>query len=218
MDQVVIHTCSSIMLISLENIIQTYNLKIQGVIHIGAHYGEEYDDYVKVGIKNMMFFEPIKASCEKLMKKVVCSDTVQVFRIALGNKTGLDEMNVEKANQGQSNSLLLPGTHLTQYPQIKFVGKEQVVVMRLDDIVFDRSQFNMINIDVQGYELEVFKGAIETLPFIDVIYSEINTEQVYRGCCQVEELDEFLGKFGFSRVMTDLSPKSWGDAVYLKQK
>ena len=206
------------MLIPLKNIRKTYNLSIRGVIHIGAHYGEEYEDYVKAEIKNMMFFEPIKSSCEKLMERVVCSDNVQVFRIALGNKTGLDEMNVEKANQGQSNSLLLPGTHLTQYPQIKFVGKEQVVVMRLDDISFDRSEFNMINIDVQGYELEVFRGAVETLSHVDIIYSEINTEQVYQGCCQVEELDEFLGKFGFTRVMTDLSPKSWGDAVYLKQK
>lgn len=206
------------MLIPLKNIIQKYNLKIQGVIHIGAHYGEEYEDYVKMGIPYMMFFEPVKATCEKLMEKVVCSDKVQVYRIALGNRTGIAEMYIEKANNGQSNSLLAPGTHLTQYPQIPFVGKEQVVVMELDSIVFDHSKFNMINIDAQGYELEVFKGAVKTLSNIDIIYSEINTEQVYQGCCQVEELDEFLGGFGFKRVLTDLSPKSWGDALYLKQK
>ena len=36
-----------------------YKLDIQGVIHIGAHYGQEYSAYVRLGVKNMMFFEPV---------------------------------------------------------------------------------------------------------------------------------------------------------------
>ena len=33
------------MLLDLENMISKYNLNITGVIHIGAHIGQEYDSY-----------------------------------------------------------------------------------------------------------------------------------------------------------------------------
>jgi hypothetical protein len=74
----------------------------------------------------------------------------------------------------------------------------------------------MINIDVQGYELEVFKGAVKTLEIIDIIYAEINLEELYKDCVLVDELDAFLRKFGFIRILTQLAHKSWGDALYLK--
>lgn len=79
----------------------------------------------------------------------------------------------------------------------------------------------MINIDVQGFELEVFKGAVDTLPFIDIIYAEVNFEEVYKDCCLVGVLDKFLSRFDFKRVFTRDSKnakdrKTWGDALYVK--
>ena len=38
------------MMMNLENIVKKYNLQIEGVIHIGAHHGQEYKDYKKQGI------------------------------------------------------------------------------------------------------------------------------------------------------------------------
>lgn len=202
------------MLISLDKIINDFNPKIKGVLHIGAHYGEEYSDYVRYGIKNMIFFEPVKANYQELIYRI---PHVTAFNLALGNETGTKEIYIETANQGQSCSLLEPGTHLKQYPSITFPDKEIVRINKLDNVEFDRTDFNMINIDVQGYELEVFKGAKETLKTIDIIYSEVNFEEVYKGCCLIGELDEFLKDYGFVRVLTDDSPKSWGDALYLKR-
>lgn len=51
---------------------------------------------------------------------------------------------------------------------------------------------------------------------IDIIYTEVNFEEVYKGCCLVGELDNFLKEWGFTRVLTDDTPKLWGDALYLK--
>ncbi|MBK5202107.1 MAG: FkbM family methyltransferase [Prolixibacteraceae bacterium] len=204
------------MLIKLDKIIKDFNLNIRGVLHIGAHYGEEYQDYKKQGIENMMFFEPIVASCDELHRRIATDDNIRIFNIALGNMTGEKEMYVETANNGQSCSLLEPGTHLYQYPGVIFDKKEIVKVQKLDNIFIRHDLYNMINIDVQGYELEVFKGAVETLPFIDIIYTEVNFEEVYKGCCLVGDLDNFLKEFGFQRVLTDSTPKTWGDALYLK--
>lgn len=207
------------MMMSLENIVKKYDLNIKGVLHIGAHYGQEYKEYDKQGIKNMIFFEPVKANYQKLTEYLSTFEkegNIKLYKIALGNATGEKEMFIETVNQGQSCSLLEPGTHLKSYPKIKFDKKESVVINKLDNIFFDRNLFNMINIDVQGYELEVFKGAVKTLETIDIIYSEINFEEVYKGCVHVEDLDKFLGKFGFIRILTDAKPKTWGDALYLK--
>jgi hypothetical protein len=88
---------------------------------------------------------------------------------------------------------------------------------KLDNILFIRNDFNMINIDVQGYELEVFKGAVETLNTIDYIYTEVNFVEMYKNCCIVNKLDIFLREHGFKRVLTNSDPKTWGDALYLKQ-
>jgi len=204
------------MLIPLNQIVLQYNLHINGVIHVGAHIGQEYPDYVYHGIKNMLFFEPVPVTFKTLLENITLSDTVKAYNIALGNETGVRDMYIEKVNTGQSSSLLEPGTHLEMYPHIIFDNKEEIRIDKLDNIEFDRASFNMINIDIQGFELEMFKGAIKTLPFIDIIYTEINTTKVYKDCCLVEELDDFLELFGFTRVLTDLAPIQWGDALYLK--
>jgi len=204
------------MTIPLNKIITDYGVDIRGVLHIGAHCGQEYQDYVKQGIRNMIFFEPAATSYATLVKILPKEKDIRTFNLALGNEVGKKEMYVETANRGMSNSLLEPGTHLTLYPGIQFNDREMVSIDKLDNIDFNRSLYNMINIDVQGYELEVFKGAVKTLPYIDIIYTEINLEQVYKGCCQVEDLDMFLKRFCFIRVLTKAPNKTWGDALYLK--
>jgi FkbM family methyltransferase len=207
------------MIIKLENIIQKYDLDITGVIHIGAHWGEEYIDYSKCGIHNMVFVEPIKSNYEMLIDWLPKSKDILTFNLALGDEVGSKEMFVEHYNKGQSCSMLAPGTHLKHYPNIKFDTKETVWVTKLDMLPIDRTLYNMINIDVEGYELEVFKGGLGTLSSIDIIYSEVSFEEVHIGCCRVEDLDAFLGEYGFVRVLTEEKYRylGWGDALYLRK-
>jgi len=204
------------MLVTLHNLVKKYNLRIKGVIHIGAHYGQEYPDYVREKVANMVFFEPAALSYEKLIKVLPEADNVLAFKYALGNRVGTAKMYTEKANQGMSSSLLEPKDHLVYSPTITFDTVEKVKITKLDNVPLDHTLYNMINIDVQGYELEVFKGAVETLKHIDIIYSEINCEELYKDCVQLNELDAFLKKHNFIRIFTHMAHKSWGDALYLK--
>ena len=205
------------MIITLDQIVKDYKLQIKGVLHVGAHVGQEYPDYVRHGIKNIIFFEPVKETYRKLLEVIGNDPKVQSYNIALGNETAEREMWIETVNQGMSSSLLEPGTHLITYPKITFPTKEKVQVRKLDDIKFPRLNYNMNNMDVQGFELEVLKGSPKTLDTIDIIYTEINTEEVYKKCANVRMLDVFLLEFGFVRVLTHMACKSWGDALYLKK-
>jgi FkbM family methyltransferase len=202
------------MLLDLIKLKEKYDLKINGVLHIGAHFGQEYTTYEKLGIKNTMFFEPLPHTFEKLKSNI--GDKAILVNTALGNMIGKIEMNVETANQGQSSSILEPIIHLQQYPHIKFNNKVTVDITKLDVFIEEKDKFNMINIDVQGYELEVFKGGSEFLKDIDYVMTEVNRDEVYKGCPRVEELDSYLGTYGFKRVETTWDGGTWGDAFYIK--
>ena len=165
----------------------------------------------------MLFFEPLSDNFRHLSENIPEDINIKLYNMALGNMTGEVEMNVETTNQGMSSSILEPDIHLTQYPHITFNSKEIVKIDKLDNIEFDRKQFNMINIDVQGYELEVFKGAVNTLPHIDYVMAEVNRDYLYKDCVLVEELDKFLESFSLKRVDTYWAGGNWGDALYIKK-
>ena len=204
------------MLISLDKLCNDHKATIKGVIHIGAHYGEEYDIYKNNNIHNMVMFEPLSDNFRVLTEKLKDKNIILVNK-ALGETNQQISMYVETVNRSESSSILKPVKHLVHYPQIVFDKQEIVEMIRLDDFDMDISQYNFINIDVQGYELQVFKGAKNILKHIDYIYSEVNNDELYENCTRVEELDSFLKDYGFSRVETKwVENMNWGDAFYIK--
>ena len=48
------------MIFDLNQICSHFNLKIKGVLHIGAFIGEELTAYRKLGLTNTILFEPQK--------------------------------------------------------------------------------------------------------------------------------------------------------------
>jgi len=207
------------MFIEFEKVLKEYNITPTGVVQIGAHYGQEYKIYKKSGIKNLIFFEPLKETFSVLSNNVPKSDDILLINSALGNFVGEVEMFVETANKSQSSSILKPRGHKYQYPHIKFNKKEKVKITTLDDFFTNVEQkHNVVCIDVQGYELEVFKGAEKSLKNIDLIISEVNRAELYKGNAYVNDLDKFLERFNFKRVETNWVGQTWGDAVYIKEE
>jgi FkbM family methyltransferase len=202
-------------LLDLLSLKEKYNLSIKGVLHIGAHYGQENRIYDILDIKNRIFFEPLESNFRVLEKNV--GEGYQLVKVALGNKTGKVTMHVEEANNGQSSSILKPSLHLHQYPHIQFTKSEEVDIIRLDDFDYNQDDFNLINIDVQGFELEVFKGAEKKLEKIDYIISEINRDELYENCAKIDEVKIFLSKYGFELVEVDWAGVTWGDGLFIKK-
>jgi FkbM family methyltransferase len=202
------------MLKPLPDLVSDFGLDIRGVVHIGGHHGQEYVYYKNLGLPNIIFVEP-QPNCFNILSENVGGECL-LFNVALGNFTGKTDMFTEEANQGQSSSLLHPHKHVVQYPNIVFNGKIKVDITKLDLLPFDRALYNFINIDVQGYELEVFRGGVDTLKTVDYIYSEVNRDELYLGCARVEHLDNFLSGYGFERVDTWWDGITWGDALYVK--
>lgn len=209
------------MIIDIQKIIKQYNLNIQGAIHIGAHHGQEVESYIYNNIKNIICFEPVESSF--IVLESLHSEKCDLFQLALGNNNKKIKMNI--ANNGQSSSILNPKVHLDQYPHIKFETQEEIQMVKLDDfMIFYNSnhknknkKFDFINIDVQGYELEVFKGAKDYLNNVMCINAEVNKDFLYENCALVNEIDDYLSQYNFKRVETVWEGNTWGDAFYIKQ-
>ena len=205
------------MLLDFDRLIKLYKMNITGIIHIGAHFGEEYKIYLKHdSIKEMYFFEPDPDSFKVLCSKIKSDSKARAYNIALGSKQCHMDF-YKSSNQGESSSLLEPLVHLRQYPQIRFRKSEKIAVDKLDNFELPKV-CNLINIDVQGFEMEVFKGATKTLNQIEYIIAEVNRDEIYKNCCMVLDLDAFLKTYSFRRVETTWDGGTWGDAFYIKDK
>lgn len=195
--------------------IRKYIPRMRGLIHVGAHYGEEIERYKEAGIRDVLLFEPL-AEPFRILQSIGYGTAVKK---ALGNTCGKMNMYVSTKHDA-SSSLLRPKLHLQQYPDMQFDALETVDVITLDGYIDENNlvgMYNTLNIDVQGYELEVFKGARNTLCFdIDYILCEINKDELYEGCSLIGEVDSYLRNLKFTRVDTIWKEVLWGEALYVK--
>jgi FkbM family methyltransferase len=204
------------MILDLKQLKEKYNLNICGVIHIGAHFGEEYALYEELKIKDIMFFEPVHETFGVLQQNLKHKNVI-LHNKAAGNENKKIKINIETNNQGQSNSILNPKLHLNQYPHIVFHSTEEIDLVRLDDFVENKKDYNFLNIDVQGYELEVLRGAENLLRNIDCIICEINRAEVYENCPLVDDIVNFLSPYGFKLKEENWMGGSWGDGFFIKE-
>lgn len=203
------------MLLDLKTLKNKYNLTITGVIHVGAHFGEEHTTYKELGINNIVYFEPVKKTFDVLKEKI--KDAI-IFNYALGDENKNIEMYIEELDSFGCSSILQPSSN---YSNVAFSGKEVVEMKRLDD--FNFTKFNFLNIDVQGYEFEVLKGSKILLNNIDYILCEIHRETPikqldYIGATTIEVIKNYLSEYGFSLVEENWAGISWGDGFFVKDK
>lgn len=206
----------------MDNNIMLFDIKefikkpITGIIQVGAHYGNEYNNLKQLS-ENVVMFEPQKRVYSVLCENLKNEKNITIENMALGSQIGKLEMFVETANNGQSSSLLEPALHTQQYPGIVFSDREEVDVNTLDNYFSSKTiNHNLLIMDVQGYELEVLKGSVTILDKMDYIFCEVNRAELYKNCSMVEEIDLFLSKFGFKRGYTYWAGVTWGDALYMK--
>ncbi len=124
------------------------------------------------------------------------------------------------SNNGQSSSVLEFGTHSIEHPYVHYIGKLQQKTTKIDTFFeknnINPSKYNFWNFDIQGAELMALKGAVTSLKDVKVLYLEVNEKELYINCGLMKDIDEFLEKFNFKRVLTHMTHHGWGDALYIK--
>ena len=206
------------MLIPYNILVSKYKMKVNGILHIGAHDCEEMVQYITNGcsIDKIIWVEGNPNLVEKCKKKY---NNIIIKGCVISNEDN-KECSFNITNNGQSSSILELGTHKKYYPHINFIEKLTLKTKRIDTMYKEENisdNFaNFLNIDIQGAELLALKGMGELLNNFDYVYLEVNREYLYKNCCLVGELDEYLGTFDFKRIDTIWTDANWGDAIYIK--
>ena len=65
------------MLLSFDKLENEFGLKMEGVIHIGAHHGQEVSSYVERDVGSVLLFEPQPNCFNILLNKFEDEDDVQ---------------------------------------------------------------------------------------------------------------------------------------------
>jgi FkbM family methyltransferase len=168
--------------------------------------------------KKVYVFEPIKANFQEIVKQKQ-ANWILVNK-AVGSQVGTTQINI--ANRITASSLLEMNAHTEGYGDILTLkDKETIEVTTLDTEIPSNLPISILKMDVQGFELEVLKGATETLKRTHVIVLEINNHDGYKGAPTYFEIDDFLRQKGFQ--LYDLLPnvrinnklQDW-DAIYVR--
>lgn len=215
-----------IMLITVQELKKRFNINVKGILHVGAHACEELSAYLNIGVNNnnIYWIEALPELVEKIKKQ---NNNIKIYQAVISDIDNKQVVfNITKNDQTgdtQSSSLLEFGSHATSHPQVKMVAKRNMTTSRLETIIeknnINMEDVNFINLDIQGVELRALKSMEKYLQNIDYIYTEVNTEEVYKDCDQMNDITEYLKKFKFKLADTKIYKEfGWGDAFYIKSK
>lgn len=161
---------------TIKDISERYQIPIEGIIHVGAHKGQEVEEYLELST-NIALWEPIPSLAKKLIDTW---PTLKVVEAAAWHQEARLDFWVTDFSEG--SSALHPLEH-------EVVDTLDVPAFRIKTIHKD-DKFNVLVIDTQGSELNVLKGC--DLNMFDIIIVETNTRQRYENAPPKGEILEYL--------------------------
>lgn len=124
----------------------------------GAHVGIMPFVYARAGFEHVLAFEPdplnFECAVKNLNAQLPNSTVVKLSQCALGNGRGWARIDHDTENSGKSHI----GT-LHNVSQVKFA--EVVPVTAIDQ--FQLQACDLIQLDIEGYELLALEGAVDTV-------------------------------------------------------
>lgn len=210
------------MLIPIETIqseLAKHGIVARGVFHVGAHDCEELEGYNRIGIpsEKVLWIDALEEKVAAARSRGIPN----VYHAIVADTDG-EMMTFHVGNNTQVSSVLEFGTCTTEHPWVKYVATFTAPSVTVDTFFaregLDVAQYNLWNFDIQGAELMALRGAMASLSHAEALYLEVNARELYKGCGLLPEMDAFLDTHGFRRVITEMTPNGWGDALYVRTK
>ena len=185
-----------------------------GVLHIGAHLGQESDKYRQFNLK-VIWVEGNPKIIDRLSNNVAKFDNQKVICALLGNRNEENVLFFESSNDSQSSSIFQTGSKLDAI--VDYTDKSFQKMVRLDSILSLReiSDYDHWVLDVQGAELLVLIGADQLIENCKSLVIEISRGDFYKNGSKFDQLFTFLIEKGFKPI---LYPKDGfhGNALFVK--
>lgn len=178
------------------------------ILHIGANWGEEVDQYIKNyrdTLQSITFIECIPSIATGLKKNMEAVSEREKIPIHVVEALVSDIPNTPckfhlASNTFASSSMFEPNPSEWQWGYVNFTGTLELITTTCDELISKgelHTNYDAIVIDVQGAELKVLKGMTKLLPSVKQILTEYSTKEFYKGGVLFDELAAFLIEQGF---------------------
>lgn len=152
---------------------------------------------------------------------------VKVWNVACGSTNGpvdfyvIDETLGDRNAGAASKFKFKPGMNGSFYNQRWEQKHVQVQQLKLDDwqTKYEVGPVDLIWIDVQGGELDAFRGAERMLNDVHIIFTEVGLQAYYEGQSLKPQIDEFLASKGFREIVDAFELNGFeyeGNTVYVR--
>ena len=166
--------------------------KINTLIDIGSNKGQFILLCLKFFPKIKIYsFEPIKEILER-QKNFFKFKKMNTFNFGIGNKN--KNLNFFITKRKDSSSFLTFNASNHYNSDYSFIEKRSIKIRKLDQILKNKNLIRpiLIKIDVQGYELEVLKGAKQILSKTDYLLVEVSKNRMYNKQAVEKDVINFL--------------------------
>lgn len=182
---------------SVEHRTVTFEHEVVTVLDAGAHSGQfaifALDRFPNAALH---CFEPLPDARQTLSRVLADVTRVKIHGVALGSERGQAELHVAQDDDASSLLRFRRGHSEVVGPE---VARVRVNVARLDQLLARASisRPSLLKIDVQGFELEVLRGAEDLLVEIDEILVECSFGEFYEGQALADDVVSFLREKDF---------------------
>lgn len=176
---------------------------IDCVLDVGGNQGQ-YRDLLRqeVGFEGwILSFEPVRKYVLHLQRRSQSDSKWKVFDFALGAEEGTANINV--TTSPGLNSFLQPSTDaLPAFWKNERSETEAVRIKKLDDFYEGLKQTlgfqsPYLKLDTQGFDLEVTKGALNSLKDVRALQTEASVQAIYTGMPDWRESVRTMESHGF---------------------
>lgn len=177
-------------------------LELDGIVDVGANRGQ-FSLACRIAQPGVpiVAFEPIPHEADVFHRIHGRAAEVKLVRVALGEQRG--EALLHLSGRADSSSLLPIGElQRSMFRETAEIGTLRVEVQRLDDLapLWTGRTRQLLKLDVQGFELNVLRGAEETLAQCAYVYAECSELPLYDGQALRPVVAAFLSARGFEQT------------------
>ncbi len=191
-----------------------YLAQAKGILHLGAHLGQESSYYAQFEIP-VLWVEAMPEIFKGLRKTLSKYENQDALCALLSNRDGLQKvLNISNNQNGVSSSVFEFGAHASGdkalWPQLELHMIDELFLcsVTLDTLLKGNSvnveSYDFWAVDLQGSELLALEGATSSLPHCNALIVEVSTEEVYRGGVLWDELNAFLIQNGFTAAWSPM--------------
>jgi FkbM family methyltransferase len=199
------------------------------VVHVGAHVGQEIDNYRTLGVRRVVWIEGDPETYQRLCDRIYADEQAKPRMLhypvcalvsdADDNLIAFHRFN----NKGASSSVYRPTPRLrSEWPGLDTTGEAIALRTRRLESILDELGLEwpsagqgVLVVDVQGHEVAVLAGIGRYARMFDLCECEVSKEAIYDGGALYPEIKARLEALGFRLASHSEADIPWhGNVIF----